>query len=82
MDNTNIAVSINRTEDFQKIAQQLSEFVAGLPLDQPTNDRLVALMVEQLNIAEKDAYLQGVDIGVKVANGCPRFDGKLKKPVS
>lgn len=66
MNDTNAAIIINRSEDFQKVAQKLSEFVAGLPLDQPTNDRLVALMVEQVNIAEKDAYLQGVETALNI----------------
>lgn len=46
--NGEIEIGIERTADFFDAAQQLSKFIHGLPLEQPTNDRLVALMVEQV----------------------------------
>lgn len=52
-----------RTEKFFQIAKQLSDFIKGLPLDQPTNDRLVKLMIEQVEEAERGAFIQGFKMG-------------------
>lgn len=63
----NREIGIERTADFFDAAQQLSEFIHGLPLDQPTNDRLVALMVEQVQQAEKGAFFHGFRMGMDFA---------------
>lgn len=52
-----------RTEKFFQTARQLSDFIKGLPLDQPTNDRLVKLMIEQVEEAEHGAFIQGFKMG-------------------
>ena len=52
-----------RTEKFFQIARQLSDFIKGLPLDQPTNDRLVKMMIEQVEEAERGAFIQGCKMG-------------------
>lgn len=54
---------IERTEKFFQIARQLSDFIKGLPLDQPTNDRLVQMMIEQVEEAEHGAFIQGFKMG-------------------
>lgn len=59
------AVAIERTPDFFQVAQQLSEFIYGLQMDQPTNDRLVALMVDQVQQAEKGAFAHGFRMGME-----------------
>ena len=59
------AIAIERTPDFFQVAQQLSEFIYGLQLDQPTNDRLVALMVDQVQQAEKGAFAHGFRMGME-----------------
>lgn len=59
------AIAIERTQIFFQVAQQLSDFIYGLPLDQPTNDRLVALMVDQVQQAEKGAFAHGFRIGME-----------------
>lgn len=58
------AIAIERTPDFFQVAQQLSEFIHGLPLDQPTNDWLVALMVNQVQQAESGAFAHGFRLGM------------------
>lgn len=60
-------VNIVRTAKFYLVARQLSDFVKDLPLDQPTNDRLVALMVEQVTAAEHGAVLHGFRAGLEYA---------------
>jgi hypothetical protein len=59
------AIAIERTPDFFQVAQQLSDFIYGLPLDQPTNDRLEALMVDQVQQAEKGAFAHGFRMGME-----------------
>lgn len=63
----NFGVCINRSPEFFQAAQTLSNFTKDLPIDQPTNDQLVALMVEQVKVAEHDALLQGFKMGVLFA---------------
>lgn len=62
------AISIERTPDFFQVAQQLSDYIKTLPLDQHSNDRLVALMVEQVQQAEKGAFSQGFRMGKEYAD--------------
>lgn len=59
------AIAVERTPDFFQVAEQLSEFICGLRLDQPTNDRLVALMVDQVQQAEKGAFAHGFRMGME-----------------
>lgn len=58
-------VSVPRTEKFNEIAKELSDFVATLPLEQSDNDRLIKIIVKQINEAERGAYLAGFDMGIK-----------------
>lgn len=53
------ALVIERTEDFKKAARELSDFIKGLPLSHPDNDKLIALIIAQVKQAEKDAFIQG-----------------------
>ena len=59
------AIVFERTAEFFLSAQQLSEFIHNLPLDQSDNDRLIALMVEQVQQAEKGAFEHGFRFGVE-----------------
>lgn len=72
------AIAIERTPDFFQVAQQLSEFIHGLPLDQPTNDRLVALVVDQVQQAESGAFAHGFRMGMNFM-GCTQGKG-LRAP--
>ena len=56
-----------RTEKFFQIAKQLSDFIKSLPLDQSTNDRLVKLMIEQVEEAEHGSFIQGFKMGREFA---------------
>ena len=73
------AIAIERTPDFFQVAQQLSEFIHGLPLDQPTNDRLVALMVDQVQQAERGAFAHGFRLGMDFTE-CDKGKG-MRRPV-
>lgn len=58
-------IVIERTPDFFMSAQQLSEFIHSLPLDQSNNDQLITLVVEQVQQAEKGAFDCGFRLGVE-----------------
>lgn len=59
-------ISIERTPDFFQAAQQLSDYIKALPLDQPTNDRLISLMIDQVQQAEKGAFAHGFRMGAEI----------------
>lgn len=66
MENMNdYAVKINRSEEFNKMADILSQYIIGLNLPTDKNDELISLIIRQINIAEHDSFLQGFDKGVK-----------------
>ena len=59
----NIAIEIERTEEFIKIANELGDFIKSLPLSHEENDELIRLMVKQVNVAETSAFIQGFAMG-------------------
>ena len=61
-------IEIIRSDEFNRLAQNISDTIKNLPLTHEDNNRLVALMVKQLNEAETTSYLQGFDMGIKVMN--------------
>lgn len=56
-----------RTEKFFQIARNLDSLIKGLPLDQPANDRLVKMMIEQVEESELGAFIQGFKMGREFA---------------
>lgn len=59
----NVALEIERTEEFVQTANELSNFLRSLPLNNEDNDKLISLMVKQVNTAEKGAFLHGFSMG-------------------
>jgi len=59
----NVCIQIERTEAFIQTANELSDFLKVLPLNHEDNDRLVALMVQNVREAESGAFLQGFSMG-------------------
>ena len=53
-------VQIARSVEFMRKAGELSDYIAALPLTKEQNDRLVALMVEQVCVTEMGAFKEGV----------------------
>lgn len=62
-DSQEAAITIERTEEFYSIARELSEFIKGLPLSQPDNDKLIALIIRQVQAGEQGAFNQGFRMG-------------------
>ncbi len=60
-------IIIERTKEFTESAKSLSDFISALPLSAEQNDKLVHGMVEQVELAEKAAFMQGFAIGVEYA---------------
>lgn len=60
-----IPIEINRTEEFFRIAQELSDFIHTLPLSVEQNDKLVKLMIDQVQEAERGAFGQGLCMGTE-----------------
>ncbi|WP_313150106.1 hypothetical protein [Lysinibacillus capsici] len=58
----NASIKIEWTEAFKQVANELSDFLKALPLNHEDNDRLVALMVQNVREAEKGAFLQGISM--------------------
>ena len=56
-------IPLQHTEQFFESARQLSEFIKGLPLPLPDNDRLIALILSQMEDGTKDAFVQGFHMG-------------------
>lgn len=61
-------ILIERSPEFYRIAKQLSEHIARLPLSVPDNDKLVGLMIQQVTEAERAAFNQGLRMGVEFSD--------------
>ena len=61
-------ILMERSPEFFRIAKQLSEHIAGLPLSVPDNDKLVGLMIQQVTEAERAAFNQGLRMGVEFSD--------------
>ena len=51
-----------------KIAKELNDLILGLPLSLADNDKLVYLMKDQLVAAEREQFLNGFNLGLKMAD--------------
>ena len=71
IDDKEITVAIERTEDCFLSAQKLSAFIKTLPLTMTDNDRLVELIVDQVRQAERGAFKQGFEMGAALAADQP-----------
>lgn len=61
-------ILMERSPEFFRIAKQLSEHIAGLPLSVPDNDKLVELMIQQVTEAERAAFSQGLRMGMEFSD--------------
>lgn len=61
-----VDVTKGRSKEFVDVAKRLGDFIKGIPMDTYTNDKLVDLMVKQVNVAERDAFMFGFDMATKL----------------
>lgn len=62
------ALTVERTESFYNTARELSDFIAALPISREENDRLIALIIQQVQDGEQGAFAQGLRIGKEFAD--------------
>jgi len=59
------AIKLKRTEEFYKSARALDDYIKSLPLSQPENDALIALVLDQVHHAGTGAFSQGFGMGME-----------------
>ncbi|MDL2232249.1 hypothetical protein LJC63_01545 [Ruminococcaceae bacterium OttesenSCG-928-L11] len=64
------SVKIRRSAEFTAISHKVGGHLNALPLDSEQHNRLVALIAEQVIEAESTAFLQGVELGVRMGREC------------
>lgn len=69
IDIENLSITVQRTGEFYLLAQELSTYIAGLPLNRAQNDNLVYMIIDQVAEAERGALMQGFKMGAEVAQG-------------
>lgn len=62
-DSQEAAITIERTDEFYSTARELSDFIAALPISREENDRLIALIIQQVQDGEQGAFYQGFHMG-------------------
>lgn len=62
-DTQKAAIEVERTEEFYRIARELSDFIKGLPISQTDNDKLIAIIIQQVQAGEQGAFNQGFRMG-------------------
>lgn len=71
MDDTTIVkakvnISKGRSDEFNDVAQELSDFIEGLDLDMVPHSKLIYLVLTQIRVAERDAFKFGFNMAVKL----------------
>lgn len=70
MDDTIIKAKVDvtkgRSDEFNEVAQELSDFIEGLDLDLVPHGKLVYLVLTQIRVAERDAFMCGFSVASKL----------------
>lgn len=72
-------IVIERTPEFFKSAQELSDFIIRLDLPASQNNELVRLITKNVNDAEHGAALFGFNLGVRIAPKILEDEGRNLK---
>ncbi len=67
MEEERVNVSAGRSEDFWKATWALSDYIGKLPISSDQNNKLITLLCENINTAERDAFNLGITIGAQAA---------------
>ena len=59
------AIEVERTATFFMIARELSNYLNTLPLTAEAHNKLIELIIDQVQAAEAGAFTQGVKIGAE-----------------
>lgn len=60
---TSPAIIVERTEDFYIIARELNGFIKSLSISRPENDKLIDIIIRQVQAGEQGAFKQGLRMG-------------------
>ena len=71
-------IVLDKGEMFLKATKEVSEYLETLPLTKEQNNKLVALMVENVGQARQDAFMQGFQMGQDFQEYCNLFHGGNK----
>lgn len=61
-----VTISKGRSDEFNEVAQELSDFIEGLDLDLVPHSKLMYLVLAQIRVAERDAFKFGFNMAVKL----------------
>lgn len=60
-------LKINHSERFWDATYAVNDYLKELPLSVEQNNHLIELLIAHMNATEKDALLQGLSMGIKIA---------------
>ena len=55
-----LMIKAERSEEFHAAAKELSAFIRSLPLSQADNEKLIQLTIDNVCLAERSAFEQGI----------------------
>ena len=58
--------SKGRSDEFNEVAKELSDFIQSLDIDMVSHCKLTARVLTQVNVAERDAFTFGFNMAVKL----------------
>lgn len=61
-----VNISKGRSDEFYDKVQELSDFIQGLDLDIISHCKLTAIVLTQIDVAERDAFMFGFDMASKL----------------
>lgn len=64
--NSKVNISKGRSDEFDNKVQELSDFIQSLDLDIISHCKLTALVLKQIDVAERDAFKFGFNMAVKL----------------
>lgn len=65
---SNLYMEIPRSENFPFIAKELGEIIKSLNITVKENDKLIDLIIKQVEDAEVFAFKTGIELGIKLSN--------------
>lgn len=61
-----VNISKGRSDEFNEVAQELSDFIEGLDLGLVPHSKLMYLVLTQIRVAERDAFKFGFNMASKL----------------
>lgn len=60
-------MKLQRSEKENNAIQVVSEYISGLDLDTEENDGLCRVLVDMVNVIEKEQFMSGVQFGLRLS---------------